>query len=107
MIKINKELQRPDKGKLPSGTIIHYTAQFLEVTKSVKYNLKHWFDELARGEGSWQPIDGVTDFEYRQVKECSDDEWDSLNDAGVAEMIKLWLQEIIEDKIGTGTTEII
>lgn len=107
MIQINKQLQRPDKGTLSSGSIIDYTTQFLGENRTVRFNLTHWFNMLAKEENEWLPVQKITNFEYKQIKQCTDEEWDSLNNAGTPEMVQLWLQEIIESHIGTGTTEIV
>jgi len=108
MIKINKQLQRPDKGMVSSGSIIYYTAQFIEEKKTIRFNLTHWFSlsakETAEADG-WLPIPKVKDFSYIQLKECTDEEWESLDDAGSAVLVKDWLKEIIESKIGIGNTK--
>lgn len=107
MIQINKQLQRPDKGTLSSGSIIDYTTQFLGENKIVRFNLIHWFNELARTEEGWLPVAKITNFDYTLFKNCTDAEWDSLNDAGSAVMVQEWLQELIDEKIGVGSTEIV
>tara|TARA_R110000851_G_scaffold120265_1_gene248562 strand:+ start:350 stop:682 length:333 start_codon:yes stop_codon:yes gene_type:complete len=110
MIQINKELTRPDKGVVASGSLLDYTTQFIGESKIVRFNLTHWFNLDVKNEpqkDGWLPISGVKDFMYIQRKECTPEEWGSLNDAGSAVMVEDWLQEIIESKIGNGTTEII
>jgi len=107
MIQINKQLQRPDKGMLSSGSIIDYTTNFNGESKTVRFNLTHWFNLVAKNEDGWMPVAGVNNFRYIQVKECTDAEWDSLNNAGSAVMVQDWLKEIIDSKIGDGFTEII
>jgi hypothetical protein len=110
MIKINKQLQRPDKGTLSAGSIIDYTTNFNGDKKIVRFNLTHWFNELAKEkakEDGWLPVQAITNFIYIQLKECTDEEWASLNDAGSAEMVELWLKDIIDAEIGNGSTEII
>lgn len=107
MIKINKELQRPDKGTVASGSIIDYNANFIGSKKVIRYNLTHWLSEEVKDEGGWMPIAGITEFKYVILKQCTDEEWDSLNDAGSAELVEVWLQEIIDSKIGAGNTVII
>ena len=108
MIKINKQLQRPDGGTVSSGSIIDYNSKFIGKTKQVVYFLKHYFSESAIENGK-RAIPAITNFAYRQVKECSDAEWIELNmgpdPSGV--LVQLWLQEIIDSKIGEGFTEII
>ena len=107
MIKINKQLQRPDKGTLSSGSIIDYNARFIGETMQVVYDLTHWFNELARTEEEWKPVASITNFKYKQVKQCSEAEWNELNNAGSPTLVQDWLKEIIDSKIGEGYTEII
>jgi len=110
MIKINKQLQRPDKGTLSSDSIIDYTAQFIGDRKIIRFNLIHWFNLAAKDapkEDGWLPVAGITNFKYIQLRECTDEEWDSLDNAGSAVMVQDWLKEIIDSKIGVGNTEII
>ncbi len=110
MIKINKQLQRPDKGTLSAGSILDYNTNFIGEGKIVRYNLTHWFNEIAKEtskEDGWLPVQAITNFKYIQIKECTDEEWDSLNDAGSAVMVQDWLKEIIDAEIGEGYTEII
>ncbi len=107
MIQINKQLQRPDKGTLSSGSIIDYTAQFIGSKKTIRFNLTHWFNLIAKDEDGWLPVAGITNFRYIQLRECTDEEWDSLDNEGSAVMVQDWLKEIIDEKIGAGNTEII
>ena len=110
MIKINKQLQRPDKGTLSSGSIIDYTAQFIGSKKVIRFNLTHWFNLAAKDapkEDGWLPVAGITEFKYTQLRECTDAEWDSLDNAGSAVMVQDWLKDIIDAKIGAGNTELI
>jgi len=110
MIQINKQLQRPDKGTLSSGSIIDYTAQFIGAKKVIRFNLTHWFNLAAKDapkEDGWMPVAGITNFKYVQLRECTDEEWLSLDDAGSAVMVEGWLKEIIDSKIGVGNTVII
>jgi hypothetical protein len=107
MIKIDKQLQRPDKGTLASGSIIDFTTIFPTGTLKVRYNLTHWFSEAAKSEGTWLPVAGVTNFPYVLIKECTEEEYAQLNDAGSADLVEVWLQELIDEKIGAGYTEII
>lgn len=108
MIKINKQLQRPDKGTLSSGSLINYTARFLQDSLTVVYDLTHWFNQLAKDDPEqWKPVASITNFEYRLKKVCTPEEWASLEDAGSPELVEGWLKEIIDSKIGVGNTEII
>jgi len=110
MIQINKQLQRPDKGTLSAGSIIDYNTKFIGDGMIVRYSLTHWFNLLAKEtakEEGWMPVAKVLNFDYVQIKECTQEEWDSLNDAGSAGMVQVWLKELIEGKVGNGTTEIV
>ena len=107
MIKINKQLQRPDKGTLAAGSIIDFTTIFPTGTLLVRYNLTHWFNQLAKDEDGWFPVAGVTNFSYILIKECTEEEYAQLNDAGSADLVQLWLKELIDAKIGAGNTELI
>lgn len=107
MIKINKQLQRPDKGTLSSGSIIDYNTKFIGESMTVIYMLTHWFNELARTEEGWLPVAGITNFSYRQTKVCTPEEWALLDDAGATALVQDWLKEIIDSKIGVGNTEIV
>ena len=107
MIKIEKQLQRPDKGTLSAGSLIDFTTIFPTGTLIVRYNLTHWFNELAKSEKQWLPIAGVINFDYTLMKECTEEEYAQLNEAGSADLVELWLQELIDAKIGIGYTSII
>ena len=106
MIQINKQLQRPDKGTLSAGSLINYSARFLDEQLTIVYDLTHWFNQAAKEDG-WLPVAGVTNFSYRLSKVCTPEEWAKLDDAGSAEMVQQWLVDIINEKIGDGFTEIV
>jgi hypothetical protein len=110
MIKINKQLQRPDKGTLSSGSLIYFSTQFNGEKKVVRFNLTHWFNQLAKDNheiDGWKPVEEVTDFKYMLIKECTNEEWDALDGSGSTLMVKGWIKELIDSKIGDGYTEII
>lgn len=110
MIQINKQLQRPDKGTLSAGSLIDFKTIRSETDKSIRYNLTHWFNQAAKDapkEDGWLPVAVVKNFSYILRKECTDEEWLKLNDAGSTELVEGWLQDIIDSKIGDGNTEII
>jgi hypothetical protein len=107
MIKIDKQLQRPDKGTLSAGSIINFTTIFPTGTLKVRYNLTHWFSEAAKSEEGWLPVAGITNFSYIMIKECTEEEYAQLNDAGSTVLVEVWLQELIDAKIGDGYTQII
>jgi hypothetical protein len=107
MIKINKQLQRPDGGTVSSGSIVDYTTRMLGESMQVVYYLKHYFSQAAIDDGK-PTIPGVTNFGYNQVKTCTETEWTELNlDAGAGPRVQDWLKEIIDANIGNGNTEII
>ena len=109
-IKINKQLQRPDKGTLSAGSLINYTARFLQDELTVVFYLTHWFNELAKEEAKekgWLPVAKITNFDYRLSRICTIEEWQKLDDAGASKMVEGWLKEIIDNKIGIGYTEIL
>jgi hypothetical protein len=107
MIKINKQLQRPDKGTLSSGSIIDFTTIFPTGTLLVRYNLTHWFNEESKEEDGWLPVAGVKEFSYKIVKEYTPEDYAKLNEAGSADLVEQWLKELIDATIGEGYTEII
>jgi len=110
MIKINKQLQRPDKGTLSAGSLINYTARFLQDELTVVFDLTHWFNELAKEEAKeegWLPVAKITNFDYRLSRICTVEEWQKLDDARASTMVEGWLKEIIDNKIGVGYTEIV
>lgn len=110
MIKINKQLQRPDKGTLSAGSIIDFTTIFPTGTLSIRFNLTHWFNESAKNApkvDGWKPVAGIKNFSYILIKECTKEEYEKLNEAGSSDLIELWLKELIDNAIGEGNSEII
>ena len=71
----------------------------------MRYNLTHWLSEEAKEEEKWMPIAKVNNFAYIMVKECTDEEYAQLNEAGSFELEKEWLTEMIDSKLGAGKTE--
>jgi len=107
MIKIKKQLQRPDGGTVTSGSIIDYNSKFVGSNKTVNYFLTHYVNQAAIDSGK-DKIHAVTNFIYVQKKVCTDEEWIALNTHPNAGMqTQIWLQEIIDAAIGSGNTEII
>lgn len=109
-IKINKQLQRPDKGPLSPGSIIDFTPILPVGTQKIRYNLIHWFDELTKEEATekgWFPIESITNFKYILIKECTDEEFAKLKEANADILIEQWLKELIDLQIGDGNTEMI
>ena len=106
MIKITKELQRPDKGIVPTDSLVNYTARFLQDELTVVFDLVHWLNQEAK-DGEWLPIPKVIEFDYRLSRLCTVEEWMKLDDAGASSMVEEWLKEVIDGKIGVGYTEIL
>lgn len=107
MIEITKKLQRPDKGTVSAGSIIDCKAIRYPEKLKVRYNLTHWFNKLAKEEEGWLPIQKITNFDYILIKECTEEEYAKLNDAGSFELEEQWLKELIDAKIGAGFTNTI
>jgi hypothetical protein len=109
-IKINKQLQRPDKGTLSAGSIIDNTTRFIPESKTIIYYLTHWFNELAKEtakEDGWLPVANVKNFPYKIIKNCTIEEWSKIEEASASTIVENWLKELIDSKIGIGFTEII
>ncbi len=110
MIKIKKSLVRRDKGTVSSGSLIDFKTLRNTDLLIVRYNLTHWVSQEAKDgnkEYGWLPISGVMKLDYIQIKQCTEEEWASLNNAGSNELIEKWLEELIIKQIGKGFTEII
>ena len=106
MIRITKELNRPDGGNVTPNSIIEYSTTFPKAAKSVFYRISLYFNQLALDENK-QPVPAITEFGYRMVKECSNEEWARLNEAGSNDLVELWLKEMLDVELGAGNTEII
>jgi hypothetical protein len=108
MIKINKQLQRPDGGNVSTGSIIDYNSRFIGKGRIVSFDLMHHFSESALNEGK-QLIPSITNFIYRLNKECTIEEWTELMIGADAsgDLVQNWLKKLIDVKIGSGYTEII
>ena len=109
MIKINKQLKRPDTGPLASGSILAYKIATVEGKQKINYFLTLYYNQAAYDSDPRPPaVTGIDDFIFTQVKNCTDAEWAQLNDdAGSGLLIETWLKEIIEAIIGVGTCELI
>ena len=106
MIKINKQLDRPDGGKVPSGSLIQSEPMFKKEQLKVIWKLTHWLSQSAI-DSDKMPIPIITNFDYWITKQCTEEEFAKLNDAGSAELVENWLKEIIDASIGLGYTEIV
>jgi len=107
MIKINKQLSRPDGGVVASGSIVKSNTDFDGDELIVKYRIKHYITVAAMDAGK-ETIPAVTNFGYYLNRQCTAQEWaDLFTEAGAGNQVELWLQTIIDELIGVGNTEII
>ena len=90
MIKINKQLTRPDGGIVKDGSVIDF--KVIRKDSRIRFNITHWVDV----EKKFLPIANVKNFSYIQIAEFQE---------GKDEEVQL--KEIIDSKIGVGHTEII
>lgn len=106
MIKINKQLQRPDGGTVSSGSLLDYNTRFIGNGKIISYDLTLYFSQSALDSGK-KKVPSVVNFKYRINKHCTEAEWLKLNDAGSADLVQEWLKDLIDIEIGQGFTEIV
>jgi hypothetical protein len=106
MIKINKELTRPDGGNVSTGSIIEYTPRFLNEIMVASFDLRHFVSVQTLLDGK-KTIPSVIEFKYRLNKQCDAEQWELLNNAGSADLVQEWLKDLIDQEIGAGFTEII
>jgi hypothetical protein len=106
MIKINKQLKRPDGGTVSSGSILNYNTRFIGNGMIISYDLTLYFSQSALDNGM-KKVPSVLDFKYRLNKECTIEEWAKLNDSGSADLVQNWLKDLIDTEIGTGFTELV
>jgi len=107
MIKINKQLQRPDGENVSAGSIVDYTTRMVGESMTVIYFIKLYFSQSAMENGKLT-VPAVDNFGYKIVKNCTEQEWLDMNtlpNAGL--LVQDWLQDIIDELIGVGNTEII
>lgn len=107
MLKINKQLNRPDGGKVNSGSIVKYSTRFN--TKGglvIWYFLDHYLNSTSLENGK-KTIPETLEVPKSMYKECTEEEWAKLNEAKSAEQVELWLKEGLEGIIGEGYIEII
>ena len=67
------------------------------LTKEI--NMLEFSLQFTFGEGSY--------IDFRLPLECTEEEYAELNNAGSADLVEQWLQELIDAKIGDNYTEII
>ncbi len=106
MIKINKQLKRPDGGTVTTGSLVKYNPTFVPDSLTIIYTLKHYFSQSALDSGKLC-IPAVTDFAYRMNKVCTQAEYDQLKLADADLLVQTWLQGLIENSIGVGNTELV
>jgi len=106
MIKITKQLQRPDGGTVASGSLIKFNPLFNKDSLSVRYNMTHYFSQSAL-DSKKKPVPGVTNFPYVLIKMCTPDEYLKLELADAPTLVEQWLADEIGGKIGVGNTVII
>jgi len=107
MIKITKQLQRPDGGTVSANSIIDYNTKFVGEGKKVIFFLKHFVNQAAIDEAK-PKILKVLEFSYVQERECTPEEWSELfTEAGAGVLVEGWLNEIMITKVGVGNTAII
>ncbi len=107
MIKINKELQRPDGGNVAAGSILDYNTKFIGKGKMTMFTVFLYYSREALDDGK-VTVPSITDFKFRLTKKCSDQEWiDVMTKANAGELTQGWLKDLVDAKIGLGNTEII
>ncbi len=112
-IKINKQLNRPDGGKVASGSVVEFNTTTVDSEKKVVFYCKQYLSETARDNGK-TPVPAIVEIgsdssPYYLSKYCTDEEWDDLTigENQTAILLNQWLQEIIDSLIGLGYTEIV
>ena len=114
MLQINKQLTRLDFGPLAAGSIITFEPKFNKDNLSVIYSLKQ-FSSLDAYNDFKDPekpsptlVPGVSDFDYKLQKICTPAEYEQLNEAGAADLVEIWLKELLEGNgVGAGNIEIL
>lgn len=108
-VKINKQLDRPDGGKVASGSIaVCDNPQPIGESKAVVFRIAIYLNQTAIDSGK-KPIPALDKFpKFKLVKQCTDTEWDALNDdAGAGALMATFMKECIDTVLGDGFTEII
>ena len=108
-VKITKQLDRPDGGKVASGCIaVCNNEQKIENQKAVVFITSFYLNETSY-EGGKKSIPELDKFKsHKLIKMCSDEEWESLNDdAGSGLLVGTFMKECIDLEIGLGFTELI
>ena len=107
MIKINKQLQRPDGGTVSAGSIVDYNSKFIGKGMIISFQLMHYFSESAIESGKTL-IPAITNFKYRLNKECTAEQWvEIFTQANAGIYVETLLKDLIDEKIGEGFTEIV
>ena len=106
MLKINKQLNRPDGGKINSGSIITFDPIPRTNDGDVVFSMKHYVSETTLN-NSKKPIHKIDEFDYTIKRPTTPDEFASLNNAGAVDLMTGWLVTELESKLGVGTIETI
>lgn len=114
-IKINKQLNRPDGGVVPSGSIATSNPKMVSAkvptandAGTVLFPIVLAFDQASL-DADKVGVPAITEFSYRGInKTCTQAEWDAMNDnADAGALVNGWMQTAIEQIIGVGNTEIL
>ena len=109
IVKITKQLDRPDGGKVASGSIAVCNSPRQVVSEqAVEFNTEFFINQTAIDNGKTN-IPALVKFpKMKLIKMCSDDEWTELNDdAGAGALIGKFMTECIDEVLGDGFTELI
>ena len=110
-IKINKQLNRPDGGKITSGSVATSNPSFDEGNMRVIFPTYLYVSEASKNEGkavipACVELTSRKSMPKRLVKQCTIEEWEAINlgaNAGILTM--QWFQTCIDEVIGAGFTE--
>ena len=108
-IKINKELARPDGGKVSAGAIATCNSpRPVTNTMQIVFALVIYITQTALDNGK-QPIPKLDKFpRMKVIKQCDEAEWTALNDdPNAGALMATFMQEAIDAEIGDGFTEIV
>lgn len=108
-VKINKQLDRPDGGKVASGSIaVCDNPQPIGRSKAVVFRIAIYYNQTYLDAGN-EPVPKLVKFpKFKLVKYCTEAEWTALNDdAGAGALVATFMKECIDTVLGDGFTEII
>ncbi len=109
IVKITKQLDRPDGGKVASGSIAVCNSPRQVVNeKAVVFIIAFFINQTAIDSGKTNIPQLVKFPTMKLVKMCSDDEWTELSDdAGAGALVGKFMKECIDAAIGDGFAELI